>query len=68
MQRKRSVSDTSESGSSSEEESDDSGSISKSDSSTEEEIQRKSFTLKQLVRKLHISAPVYPVMCLVGRK
>jgi len=46
----------------------DSDSTSSSDSSDEIVIQRKSFTLKQLIRKLHIAAPVYPVMCLVGRK
>ena len=47
-------------------ESDENSVISLSD--TEEEIQRLSFTLKQLIRKIHISEPVEHVMCLVGKK
>ena len=45
-----------------------SDSDSDSDSESEEEIRRKSFTLKQLIRKLHIFEPVFPVMCLIGKK
>ena len=39
-----------------------------SDTETEEEVERLSFTLKQLIRKIHISEPVEPVMCLLGKK
>lgn len=46
----------------------DSDSVVVSDSENEEEIERLSFTLKQLVRKIHISDPVEYVMCLVGKK
>ena len=35
---------------------------------TEEEVARLSFTLKQLVRKLHISEPAQFVMAIVGKK
>ena len=38
------------------------------DSDTEEEIQRKTFTLKQLIRKLHITEPVEHVMSLIGKR
>ncbi|KAL4232139.1 hypothetical protein ACF0H5_009714 [Mactra antiquata] len=34
----------------------------------DEDIQKMSFTLKQLVRKLHIVEPVEHVMCLIGKK
>ena len=37
-------------------------------SDTEEEIARLSFTLKQLIRKLHVTEPVEHVMCLIGKK
>ena len=39
-----------------------------SENETEEEIIRKTFTLKQLIRKLHITSPVDNVMCLIGKK
>jgi len=32
------------------------------------EYELKSLSLKQLIRKLHISQPAYHVMCLVGKK
>ena len=32
-----------------------------------EEMEQLSFTLKQLIRKLHISKPVQPVMSLLGK-
>ena len=38
------------------------------ESDTEEERQLKTFTLKQLIRKLHIVEPVEHVMCLIGKK
>ena len=38
------------------------------DQHTEEELTRLSFTLKQLIRKLHIREPVEHVMCLIGKK
>ena len=38
------------------------------DTETEEEVERLSFTLKQLIRKIHISEPVEPVMCLLGKR
>lgn len=47
---------------------DDDSSVVLSDSESKEEIERLSFTLKQLVRKIHISEPVEYVMCLVGKK
>jgi hypothetical protein len=34
----------------------------------EKTIKQKSFTLKQLIRQLHISKPVENVMCLLGKK
>ncbi|XP_030829174.1 telomerase protein component 1 [Strongylocentrotus purpuratus] len=34
----------------------------------EEEMERLSFTLKQLIRKLHIKEPVDSVMCLLGKR
>ncbi len=37
-------------------------------SDTEEEVMRKTFTLKQLIRKLHIIEPVEHVMCLIGKR
>ena len=43
-------------------------SLSVSGSEDEKEIERLSFTLKQLIRKIHISEPVEYVMCLVGKK
>lgn len=39
-----------------------------SDTETEVEVERLSFTLKQLIRKIHISEPVEPVMCLLGKR
>lgn len=38
------------------------------ESETKEEQERKTFTLKQLIRKLHIVEPPEHVMCLVGKK
>ena len=39
------------------------------DTQTEwEEVELKSFTLKQLIRKLHMTEPVYNVMSLLGKK
>lgn len=38
------------------------------DSDDEETVELKTFTLKQLIRQLHISSPVEHVMCLVGKK
>ncbi len=46
----------------------DDDSVVHSDKETDEEIERQSFTLKQLVRKIHISEPVYYVMCLLGKR
>ena len=42
--------------------------VSDDKSETEEELERMSFTLKQLVRKLHISMPAEAVMGLIGKK
>ena len=42
--------------------------VAASDGETEEEVERLSFTLKQLIRKIHISEPVEPVMGLLGKK
>ena len=42
--------------------------VSDDKSETEEELERMSFTLKQLVRKLHISEPAESVMGLIGKK
>ena len=39
-----------------------------SEGETEEELERLSFSLKQLIRKIHISEPVEPVMCLLGKR
>ena len=39
-----------------------------SESESEEELERLKFTLKQIIRKIHISQPVDHVMCLVGKK
>ena len=39
-----------------------------SDTEAEDEVERLSFTLKQLIRKIHISEPVEPVMCLLGKR
>ncbi|XP_064601394.1 LOW QUALITY PROTEIN: telomerase protein component 1-like [Liolophura sinensis] len=38
------------------------------ESETEEELAQRTFTLKQLIRKLHITEPVEHVMCLIGKK
>ena len=60
-----------ESGSSSGDDSDsdsESDSVVVSEAENEEELERLSFTLKQLIRKIHISEPVEHVMCLVGKK
>ena len=46
----------------------DDDSVVHSEEESEEEIERLSFTLKQLVRKIHISDPVYYVMCLLGKR
>ena len=46
----------------------DDDSVVHSDKESDEEIERLSFTLKQLVRKIHISEPVYYVMCLLGKR
>ena len=48
--------------------SESSDSIVRSDGETEEEIERLTFTLKQLIRKIHIAEPVEYVMCLVGKR
>lgn len=48
--------------------SDDDSSIVKSDAENPEELERLSFTLKQLIRKIHICEPVEHVMCLVGKR
>ena len=37
-------------------------------SETEEELAQKTFTLKQLIRKIHITEPVEHVMCLIGKR
>lgn len=42
--------------------------VGEEESESEEELERLKFTLKQLIRKLHISNPVDHVMCLVGKK
>ena len=42
--------------------------MSDSDSESEEELERLSFTLKQLIRKLHIVKPVNHVMCILGKR
>jgi telomerase protein component 1 len=47
---------------------DEDSSVVLSDSENKEEIERLSFTLKQLIRKIHISEPVEYVMCLIGKK
>ncbi len=39
-----------------------------SDTESEQEMERLTFTLKQLIRKLHISIPVEHVMCLIGKR
>ncbi len=59
---------SSSSGDSSDSESKDSTVVADSDTEDEEELEKLSFTLKQLVRKIHISEPVEHVMCLVGKK
>ena len=46
---------------------DDSSVVKDEQDESEEEVRRLSFTLKQLVRKVHISEPVEHVMCLVGK-
>ncbi len=48
--------------------SEDDSSVVLSESETKKEIERLTFSLKQLVRKIHISEPVEYVMCLVGKK
>ena len=54
----------SDSGSSSESDSD----VESDSSDTSEELDRKTFTLKQLIRKLHITEPAEHVMCLIGKR
>ena len=39
-----------------------------SDTESEGEVERLTFTLKQLIRKLHIADPVEHVMCLIGKR
>ncbi len=39
-----------------------------SKSDNEEDLEKLTFSLKQLIRKLHIAEPVYHVMCLVGKR
>ena len=46
----------------------DDDSVVHSDKESDKEIERQSFTIKQLVRKIHISEPVYYVMCLLGKR
>ena len=48
--------------------SDDDSTVVDSDEESPEELERLSFTLKQLIRKIHISEPVEYVMCLVGKR
>ena len=48
--------------------SDDDSSVVKSDEESPEEMERLSFTLKQLIRKIHINEPVEYVMCLIGKR
>ena len=50
-----------------EETEDDSSVVKDEQDESEAEIKRLSFTLKQLVRKIHISEPVEHVMCLIGK-
>jgi predicted RNA-binding protein with RPS1 domain len=38
------------------------------DEENEEEIEKRSYTIKQLIRQLHISSPVENVMALIGKK
>ncbi|RNA40619.1 telomerase component 1-like, partial [Brachionus plicatilis] len=38
------------------------------DEESHEEVKQRTFTLKQLIRQLHISSPVDNVMCLLGKK
>ncbi|WAR22045.1 TEP1-like protein, partial [Mya arenaria] len=75
--RKRSMldSDTSSSESDSESDSDSDEEYEKykkdivyDDGESPEQLQKMSFTLKQLIRKLHITEPVEHVMCLIGKK
>ena len=54
--------------SSSESSSDESSVVPDEESESEEELVRLTFTLKQLVRKLHIAEPVEHVMCLIGKR
>ena len=57
------------SSSSEDSDSDSEGSVVEDETSeTEEELERQTFTLKQLIRKMHISEPAEHVMCLVGKK
>ena len=48
--------------------SDDDSSVVKSEEESPEELERLSFTLKQLIRKIHICEPVEYVMSLVGKR
>jgi telomerase protein component 1 len=48
--------------------SDDETLVESTDSESEEELERLKFTLKQIIPKVHISQPVYHVMCLLGKK
>ena len=47
---------------------DDDSVVRDEESESEEELERLTFTLKQLIRKLHIVKPVDHVMCILGKK
>ena len=38
------------------------------DTETAEQLRRRSFTIKKLVRLLHVRRPVEPVMAIIGKK
>ena len=48
--------------------SDDDVNVESDADSDDENLEALSFTLKQLIRKLHIVEPVEHVMCLIGKK
>ena len=52
---------------SSDSDSEDSDVVKDEESETEEELQRMTFTLKQLIRKLHITKPVDHIMSILGK-
>ena len=37
-------------------------------SDNEEELEAMSFSMKQLIRKIHVVEPAYPIMCILGKK